>query len=259
MTYFVVSDIHAFYTELKKALAEKGFDESNPDHKLIICGDLLDRGEEPLSTEAFAADMLEKDKAILIRGNHEDLLLDLLDNFEDYKGNLLNTHHWKNGTLLTALKLAPAHWLNDCDFTIRSQQFVNDVKNTRFVKDIIPRMLNYYETPHYIFTHGYIPCKTRQSGDVTSYSYMPDWRNASEKAWNKARWFNGQYIANICGVTEPNKTIVCGHIGSYYGHGAYEKQNGKNYNFNPYYGKGVIAIDTLCAYSGQINCIVIND
>ncbi|MCD8308772.1 MAG: metallophosphoesterase [Clostridia bacterium] len=257
MKYFVVADVHAFYTELKKALAEKDFDENNPNHKLIICGDLLDRGEEPLSTEAFAADMLEKNKAILIRGNHEDLLLDLLDNFEEYKSSLLYSHHWENGTLLTALKLAPARWLNNCDFTIRSKQFVSDVKNTRFVKDIIPHMLNYYETPHYIFTHGYIPCKVKEGDKADWYAYMPDWRNATADEWNKARWFNGQYIATVCGVTEPNKTIVCGHIGSNYGHVNFENQ--QNYNFTPYYGKGIIAIDALCEYSGQINCIVIED
>ena len=44
--YFVVSDIHGCYDELIKALNEVGFDETNPSHYLIDCGDFYDRGEQ---------------------------------------------------------------------------------------------------------------------------------------------------------------------------------------------------------------------
>ena len=40
MKYFVVSDIHSFFDEFKKAIGEAGFDPTNENHKLIICGDL---------------------------------------------------------------------------------------------------------------------------------------------------------------------------------------------------------------------------
>ena len=43
MKYFVVSDVHGFYTELKVALDKNGFDINDNNHKLIICGDLMDR------------------------------------------------------------------------------------------------------------------------------------------------------------------------------------------------------------------------
>lgn len=44
MRYFITSDIHGHYTELKQALDNKGFNKDAD--TLVICGDLLDRGKE---------------------------------------------------------------------------------------------------------------------------------------------------------------------------------------------------------------------
>ena len=45
-TLFVVSDIHGHYTQLKEALDRAGFDENRPDHLLVCCRELFDRGHE---------------------------------------------------------------------------------------------------------------------------------------------------------------------------------------------------------------------
>ena len=50
MKYFVVSDVHSFYTKMKEALGRAGFDETNPNHTLRSCGDLFDRGKESKET-----------------------------------------------------------------------------------------------------------------------------------------------------------------------------------------------------------------
>lgn len=47
MKYFVSGDIHGFFDEWQNALNEKGFDLNNPEHKIILCGDLFDRGSQP--------------------------------------------------------------------------------------------------------------------------------------------------------------------------------------------------------------------
>ena len=44
MRYYVISDVHSFYSESVQALSEKGFFEDKSPHKLIVCGDLFDRG-----------------------------------------------------------------------------------------------------------------------------------------------------------------------------------------------------------------------
>ena len=46
MKYFVSSDIHGFFDEWQNALTDKGFDLNNPEHKIILCGDLFDRGSQ---------------------------------------------------------------------------------------------------------------------------------------------------------------------------------------------------------------------
>lgn len=61
-------------------------------------------------------------------------------------------------------------------------------------------------------------------------------------------------------VVNYNKTIICGHWHSSYGHSKIDgkcSEFGKDAIFTPYYGKGIIAIDACTAHSGFINCIVL--
>ena len=74
MKYYVVADIHGFFSALKTALTEKGFFEDTEPHKLVVCGDLFDRGKEAVELQKFIVDLMEKDEVILVRGNHEDLM-----------------------------------------------------------------------------------------------------------------------------------------------------------------------------------------
>ena len=53
MRYYVVTDIHSFFKQMKSALEEKGYFKDNGPKKLIICGDLFDRGPQPKELEKF--------------------------------------------------------------------------------------------------------------------------------------------------------------------------------------------------------------
>ena len=68
MKYYVTADVHSYYDELMTALTEKGFFEEQTPHKLIICGDLFDRGTQAAKMQAFILELLAKDRVILIRG-----------------------------------------------------------------------------------------------------------------------------------------------------------------------------------------------
>ena len=46
MKYFVVSDVHSFFYEMMNAITNQGFEFDNPEHRLIVCGDLFDRGTQ---------------------------------------------------------------------------------------------------------------------------------------------------------------------------------------------------------------------
>ncbi len=263
MRYYVVADVHAFYSEFISALTEKGFFEDNKPHKLIICGDLLDRGKEAVKVQNFILDLIARDEVILIKGNHEDLVLELLEHayryFED-KFSVYCSHHWHNGTIDSLTQLTG---LSVNDALEDTAKFVEKARKTPFVDKIIPEMIDYYETANYIFVHGWIPCKFyRSDGKYVFVSYQSDWRQADSERWKVARWANGIKCACNRKITEPYKTIVCGHYHSSYGHykyGGATEEFGEGADYSPYIAEGIIAIDACTALSGKVNCIVLDD
>jgi serine/threonine protein phosphatase 1 len=97
--YFIVSDLHSFYTPLKNALKRKKFDINNPNHILVVAGDLFDRGNETIKLYEFLKSIPE-DRLILIRGNHEDLYEALLLKFRPQWNDV------SNGTVKTFCHIA---------------------------------------------------------------------------------------------------------------------------------------------------------
>ena len=259
MKYYVVADVHGYYTILKATLEDKGYFEDKEPHKLIICGDIFDRGNETLKMQSFISDLIDKDEVILIRGNHEDLMVDMAHDFECGFGRSILGVNYSNGTSESFLALTN-YDLVDAKFNPKDA--VKVFYETPYYNQILPRMLDYYETDKYIFVHGWIPCLTLlESRDKVRYIYQGDWRDANKERWDEARWTNGMYAAK-CGAIEPNKTIVCGHFHSSYGHSLLEgkcSEFGKDADFSPYYAKGIIAIDACTALSGKINCLVLED
>lgn len=257
MRYYVVADPHGFYDEMRLALEEKGFFTDEEPHKLIICGDLFDRGGQARELLDFVLELIEKDQIILIRGNHEDLMLDLLDRWscESY----LEENHHTNGTVSTVLQLTET---DPVQLVWKPENVERSMKTNPLIKKIIPAMLDYYETSHFVFVHGWIPCTTIKLDYFRrDYVYIENWRNASSSQWDRARWENGMELAHY-GIVEPGKTIVCGHWHCSFGHANYEGKGGEfdnNPDFTPYYGDGIIALDACTSFSRKVNCIVIQD
>ena len=98
-TLFCLADVHSFYDEMIEALNEAGYDINNPDHIIMHCGDLLDRGPKPIECLKFINN-IPSNRKILIRGNHEDLLEEVFD-----RGKFL-WHDIQNGTMKTIYKIA---------------------------------------------------------------------------------------------------------------------------------------------------------
>lgn len=78
------------------------FTDTEP-HKLIICGDIYDRGVQAQELQAFILDLIDRNEVILIRGNHEDLMLDLLNEWDEY--SYLDKTNIQNGTVASMLQL----------------------------------------------------------------------------------------------------------------------------------------------------------
>ena len=240
MKYFVSGDIHGFYDEWQSELKEKGFDISNPEHKIILCGDLFDRGSQPKEIIEFV--LKHKDKVIFIRGNHEDLMEQMIErNSSDY-GDLCN------GTAQTIVDLYPEWQISEFDLK-------KIAKETR-LQEVLDMCIDYYETKHYIFVHGWIPIIEN------CYLYDSNWRTARKERWEKARWANPVEMYRY-EIYEPNKTIVCGH---WHCSALWHEQNSDEYeefgdkaNFEPFITKNMIAIDACTTYSHKVNVVVLED
>lgn len=251
MKYYVVSDVHGYYSELVLALTEKGYFSDTEPHKLVICGDLFDRGQEALKMQSFILELLANDAVILIKGNHEEMTLKLLNDW--HKQSYEQHSHNANMTVDTVYQLTGT---TPSELAAYPDEVGKAFLHTPYIQKIIPSAIDYLETPHYIFVHGWIPCNIDFSKPEFEYSYMDGWRNADEEHWHYARWVNGMKVAHF-GVLEKGKTVVCGHYRCSFGHEKYEDGN-ENDN-TPYYSDGIIAIDASTARSGRINCIVIDD
>lgn len=162
MRYYVISDVHGYYTQMKSALEKAGFFSDTTPHKLVMLGDLFDRGHEAKQLQHFILEQMEQDKIILIRGNHEDLFVELVTT----DAGMPYSYHKSNGTYDTALQLTG---FDPVMASIRHYDFADAAKDTPFYKEIIPAMLDYFETEHYVFTHGWIPSIPNRD---KSYSYI---------------------------------------------------------------------------------------
>ena len=249
MKYYVLSDIHGFYTLLQTTLRNAGYFDDPEEKKLILLGDLFDRGPEALSMQEYVLELMERREAILVRGNHEDLFQDLVT---ADRGRPLR-HHVQNGTYDTLEQLtglsAGYSWS-------ANMQLARAGRETPYYTRIIPNMLDYYETRKYIFTHAWIPCLNWYGG----MTYDPDWREAGADAWREARWTNPMDAVRT--AQPENKTVVCGHFHCSYGHTKYEGKGtefGPDADFSPYMAPGIIAIDACTAYSKSMNCVVLRD
>ena len=249
MKYYVAADVHGFYTKFHRALEAAGYFTDPGPRKLIILGDLFDRGQEAPEMQRFLLQLMAQDAVVLVRGNHEDLFEDLAT----VDRGLPVRHHKSNGTYSTALQLTG--YEPERAF-LHNMAFAAAARETPYYRQIIPATVDFYETAHYIFVHGWVPCVQERDG---SLSRRERWREASPADWRRARWINGMDAARTCAE---EKTVLCGHRYCSYGHSKYEHKGpeiGPDADFSPYYGPGVIALDACTAYSGRVNILTLED
>ena len=237
---FAVSDIHGHCTLLKEALKNAGFERDNPMHLLVCCGDYFDRGNENLNVLKFL-DVI--DNKVLLRGNHEDMLLDI------FNTGRFKEHNYLNGTVETIVeffgKFALDSLSNEVDFSGHTRMLDR-------ATDFIMESKNYFETERYVFTHGWLPTVTTES----SVKIHSDWRNASAESWKKARWTKWHEMYDVCDRLD-GKTIVCGHVPSFYA--TKYDPNITQQNPDIFYGDGVTVLDAGTYTTKRVNVLMIED
>lgn len=256
--YFVTSDVHGYFDQFLAALDNAGFDKTNDEHILIVCGDLFDRGSKPKEILEYVQNL--GDRFVFIRGNHEDLLIKCVSNIVD--GYSIGYHHFSNGTVYTIALFSDVDYnslrTRQIDETIRSH--IKEAMNP-VLEWIIQKSIDYYETPHHIFVHGWIPFTESMRFGLPP-TPLKNWRTDTVKYdWEAARWINGAKAWND-GIVEPNKTIVCGHWHTSYAHSWFHgngSEFGEDACFNIFKDKGIIMLDACTAYSGKVNCLVLSE
>lgn len=61
MRYYVVADIYGYYTQMKSTIEKAGFFSDPTLHKLIMLGDIFDRGHEAKQVQQFVLEQMEQD------------------------------------------------------------------------------------------------------------------------------------------------------------------------------------------------------
>ena len=254
--YFIVTDVHSFYSKMIKALEVAGYDKDNPEHIFVSLGDLFDRGDESYEMLMFV-NSIPGDRKILVRGNHEDCLEDALvrHSFRTY-----DYHNQTDKTIKDWYKrehpdenLDNVPTFDICEWAMKWEPY----------KQYISELEEYAVIDNYVFVHGWLPFW------ITDFYQL---ELADRADWRDARWTNGMKSWHN-GHKMKNYTVVCGHWHTSYGnskyhyHGVQFLQEGADYgafgiepyeDFDPFVDNGIIALDACTAYSGQVNVMKVN-
>ena len=219
---FVLSDIHGCYSQLEQLLAYW-----DKEMTLYILGDLIDRGEDSLKVVQAVMKLKEEygDRVVVLKGNHEDLLLRFLDDPVDY-----SYLYFINGG-----NKAVYDFTRDDDLISKDVVDIADLVRGVAMKEIefLRNLPLYAEFGDVIFVHAGVNMQ------------LDDWRKTNEEDFFWTREMVSQ--KNMI-----EKTIVFGHTPTQALH-----QNGENHDIWISEENKYIGIDGGCVFGGQLNGIVI--
>ena len=279
--YFVCSDIHGFYKEWMKSLKKAGYDKDNEDHILIVLGDIFDRGYEPYKVYKFLTS-LPDDRVVLVKGNHEYLIEELVKRGEELDHDIYNGTYETLISLYKDPKDVQMKWVEknennyDDEYEFWADAFDvyrkvhKKLFNNKKLNEVLewlksPKWLHYYELGQYIFVHSFIPV-------TKDISYFPEWRTKSTPSmWEAATW-GCPYIYYQGGLFDEEeakgKILVCGHwhTSDFYNELLHKDDPSKELNIyesNPIFQSekypGLIGIDACTALTKVVNVLVIDE
>lgn len=244
--FYVISDVHSYYDEMRKALDEAGFEPNDKNSWLISCGDALDRGPK---TQEVIDYLMGLDRCVLIKGNHDQLIMDCV------KRGWAQEHDYHNGTHRSIIDLAPNAK------TFREACFIAYEK----IRPFMDSMVNYFETKNFVFCHSWIPVNCEDNlphyyRRNRNFFKKEDWRFAHQSEWDRSMWMNPLEMA-VSGFGI-EKCIVAGHwhCSAGWAMEAGIPEFGCGACFEPYYYEDkLVMIDAMTAHSKKVNVLVLND
>ena len=267
-TYFVMSDLHSFYYETIEALNKVGFDLNNPDHIFVLCGDLFDRGDGTLELLDFIRNKIPKERRILIRGNHEYLLLELVNKHKP------EDHDFSNGTVKTCYAFKHINFKGTSKYSVNQESWAKVLRSNN-LKSVIKwihsdEWVNYFELGRFIFVHSFIPLSTNSILPAyylnsSNFTYIENWRtNSNCLQWEDATWGcpwrlfkSGLFNKEI----EKGKCLVVGHwhTPDFHYHLSKTPTLEDVGNYEMYYSDNLIALDACTTLTRFCNVLVIEE
>lgn len=184
MEYFVISDIHGYYTVMKDSLTQAGYDHTNPNHHLIVVGDMFDRGHQSKEVLEFLYPLERAGNATVILGNHDTFLIELFEGNYDRVGfNML--YNGFDKTLWSLSGIRPS-----IDNIEEVHQKID--WNHPYLYQWLISLPYYHEVGDYIFVHGGI-----DGGKL-------DWKTMTSN--HEFIWSREHKLPPVEG-----KTVVAGH------------------------------------------------
>lgn len=258
--YFVISDIHGFYDETILALKSKGYNENNPYHKLLVLGDIFDRGSQSKEIYLWLKRLSDEKKCIILKGNHDNFLVKFLT---DYRLLDNQFNYYNNGLDSTINSLLNNKFTLDQYYKRKSElgeSVDSRIKAFKAWNSVVMNIINsgyseliswiksfpyYYETKRFIFTHSSID------------TLAEDYKNPVNKSWDDLLWDDGSFYSKE--INNTNKTVVVGHFSV----ADVRLMNGldfeRDYSILKRKDKKLIMIDGSVMLSGRVNVLVLED
>jgi serine/threonine protein phosphatase 1 len=236
--YFLFSDVHGEFSALLASLDKSGFESDNEEHILVCLGDSFDRGNENAHMLEFLYQYDQKDRLMMIFGNHDQMLYEFMLN-KDSLFNVMN-----NGLNRTIDNLSG---LNVWDHIMTRQNLLVEK-----IKEKYPYLLNFLEKysmtneieiGDYILTHG---------------GYSPLNALHKESEWTPDNWANTERFVEKFHNSEEyqsHKKYVFGH---WHATKLNSRFNGNNKDYTFIYNN-YIGIDACTNLSGFVNIYVIDE
>lgn len=247
MKYFIFSDAHGNYPALRRDLKLAGYDPTNKAHTLVSLGDNFgraDTGEGSFGIWKFLTSSEHINKPICVRGNHESILLNILEREEIRYIDFCNGEHY---TLYSFLRgIEPE---KEIDPLIPMQDIA--LVASCGIKEWIKSLPWYFEGKTFVGTHGWIP-----EGKYT----LKDLENMSEEEWYEASWsVTPQRVKDRHSMGYPpfEKRLIVGH---WHACDFWKKCGIEDY-YVPYVDReqNFIALDGCTVVSKKVNVYVVEE
>ncbi|MBO9599376.1 MAG: serine/threonine protein phosphatase [Cohnella sp.] len=220
----IISDIHGCIDELNEMLEKVSFNSRSD--RLILLGDYVDRGRASKEVVERTMELVQRDNAVALRGNHDQRLVDLVlgddaavkAKFRDHGGlQTLQSYMGFRGTEMTDEIIRQARE------TI-GQDYGHHIEFLR-------RLPLYYEDDMHIYVHaGLNP-------------HYPNWKDQPERDF---MYIKGDFYLHR---TRVDKKVV-------FGHSRTEEIHRKS---DVWFAEDKIGIDGGCAYGMQLNALILED